>query len=1636
MFKKLLLSFFFVLIKFSAYQTKKYKRSTRGDRNNLKVNSLKSACIFFGTISNANAWKPIFVSVLFFAFSFVSAATRTSTAAGGTWANGSTWVGGVAPVAGDDVIIATTGVNTVTVGTATTIVNVTINTGATLNIANRTLTTRGFFVNNGTLKGTTGIIALTGNFTNSGNFTLTTGRLTIVSGNFINSGTFTFTGAGRLALGGDYSTSGTVTLNSGAVQFTGTANQTIQGFTTTGTVSMLKTGGIAMFTENVDGGGFTINGLGGTLDLGLGLTHTFSGTWTRTEGTLNCGSSILKIGLGVSGTGGIFIAGTGTLEYCRSGNQVAAALIYNNLIFSGSGTKSFATTPTVNGKLTLEGTATTTVSSTAVITYGPNATLEYNTTDARTVSTEEWITPFAASGGVVINSTLVLTLNGAKTFNNSVPLTVNSGGKLAMSDFLLTLNGDLINNGGSVTGTTGGVTITGTVSQNIGAFTTTGRVSMLKTAGIATFTGAVNGADLTINGAGGTLNLGAELLHTLSGDVTLTNGILNGGSSSLTINSTSAATWNGSGANFNAGTGTVNFGGIAQTIAASSTFNNLIFSNLGIKTLTGIPTIKGILSMEGTATVSAAPKYDPSATLQYNRSVSQVSGLEWLTPFTATGGVAILNSGIITASGAKTFSPVSPLSIAGGATLDNGGFTMSGGSLLSVADGGVLKVTSTSAFPDFISTALSVLSTVEYNGNIQTVATQSYGNLAISGTGNKTFPSATSIAGDLKISGLAVALFSSGFSSAQSLTFGTVLQTAGSWGGTGSEATNVDITRFGSSTIGILNVNVSCTEGTWLGSLSSSWNTAGNWCGGILPSSTTDVIITSASTNQPALGLNASVRNITISNGAVLTVSGTNTLSISGNWTNNGTFIPNNSTANFNGTKAQTINGTTVSTFSNFTNSNVLSTVTAAIRVTVNNKLEISNPSSVLDMSTFVLNGGETFSNSGSGKVITSNSSSTPIPANKTWNNTVIYNSATGGQTIVGGSYNGIPSLELKNSLGIQIAAGSISTANKLNIGGAGTPLFDMNGFDLTSNVLNISAENAILDMKNGSFSYSILDAMDGTIRFSGLSNGRAFPSGTVDYYGIGQTVAGGNYYNLLFSGVGGSYAIGNDINVSGSLKVVNGAVDVEDSVSLNLDNAATVVLPGTLTLKNNASLVQTTYTGPNTGNVNVIRNTSPIRLDDFTYWSSPTNGTQTLFDFSPKTQGDKFFDYNNDWANVTGSTTVFVPGIGYAIRSSEEILSSPAVANSFRFIGVPNNGTIDIPVTARVSDGVGERLIGNPYPSAIDADAFINANLLGTGTINKTITGTLYFWTHNHTLSGNDYLATDYATYNLFGGVGVSSGTGNLTDPSQYIASGQGFFVENDLAGKITFDNSMRIVANNTNFYRQKKTKSEEDNHRIWLKLQKNTGDLTGTLVGYGSNSTNGFDPGYDSYVYDENQAFSLYSFIGVTKMAIQSKALPFVDTDTIPFGYSINVNGNAIISIDKMDGLFSDDQNIYLEDKLLKVIHNLKEDPYGFSSEVGTFNERFVLRFTATTLATDNFEIDKSSILISKDKNELKIKSEIESINRITVFDLLGRKVFDKEAIDSNEFHTSNINLNKQTLVVKVTLADGQIISKKVIY
>ncbi len=337
----------------------------------------------------------------------------------------------------------------------------------------------------------------------------------------------------------------------------------------------------------------------GTLDIaGTITTGTTGSQFTFTgAGTMNIGGSFTSTPALTTFTGS-------TVNY-DGATQTARVATYYNLTISGSGVKTFVTTPTVNGILSMEGTATIT-STTGVVTYGPAATLQYNTASPRTATLEEWITPFAATGGVIIANTGLITANAAKVFNASVPLTINSGASLSTGNFQVTFGGNFINNGGTFTAGSSPIVIANTMAtQSIAGFTTTGLVSMTKTGGIATFTGNVNGAGLTINGSGGTLNLGTSLNHTFTGVVTLTAGTLNGGSSTLHENATSTTAWNGTGTVFSAGTGTVDFGGAAQTISATATtFNNLTMSGSGIKTIGGTVTVATDLTVGANTTLT------------------------------------------------------------------------------------------------------------------------------------------------------------------------------------------------------------------------------------------------------------------------------------------------------------------------------------------------------------------------------------------------------------------------------------------------------------------------------------------------------------------------------------------------------------------------------------------------------------------------------------------------------------------------------------------------------------------------------------------------------------------------------------------------------------------------------------------------------------------------------------------------------------------------------------------------------------------------------------------------------------------------------------------------------------------------
>ena len=519
---------------------------------------------------------------------------------------------------------------------------------------------------------------------------------------------------------------------------------------------------------------------------------------------------------------------------------------------------------------------------------------------------------------------------------------------------------------------------------------------------------------------------------------------------------------------------------------------------------------------------------------------------------------------------------------------------------------------------------------------------------------------------------------------------------------------------------------------------------------------------------------------------------------------------------------------------------------------------------------------------------------------------------------------------------------------------------------------------------------------------------------------------------------------LGCSCRITGSTKVV-----IKSGRTLKITNEVDVQPTATLTFENGASLVQIndTPTTPNTGNIKYQRETTPISNMDYTYWSSPV-AAQTLYNLSPNTLGDKFYSFDSgidNWKSESSATTMAV-GKGYIVRGPQNY-AAPLPPNIYlaNFIGVPHNGVKSTPIGVAGNSN----LLGNPYPSALDADSFLTAN-------SGVLEGTIYFWTHNTNIGKGvsnpgsgiyAYSSDDYASYNLTGGVGTQPATSsgpNTNTPSGKIASGQAFFTTSKAAGNAIFNNSMRvgvgsITGDNSQFFKNaSNTKSNTttiEKNRLWLNLYNDQDAFKQTLIGYVTGATNEFDSSFDGESYDSNEFLDFYSINEDKNLVIQGRALPFDVSDEVPLGYSSTIVGELKIAIGQVDGSL-ENSNVFLEDKLLKITHNLNESPYSFTTEKGVFNDRFIVSYANKTLAIKDFVDSKSGVLISNKNKEILIKSSDVLINKVFVYDFSGKQLYKKIKVEHHENKILHLGVPDQVLIVKVVLQNGKTVSKKILF
>lgn len=627
-----------------------------------------------------------------------------------------------------------------------------------------------------------------------------------------------------------------------------------------------------------------------------------------------------------------------------------------------------------------------------------------------------------------------------------------------------------------------------------------------------------------------------------------------------------------------------------------------------------------------------------------------------------------------------------------------------------------------------------------------------------------------------------------------------------------------------------------------------------------------------------------------------------------------------------------------------------------------------------------------------------------------------------------------------------------------------------LNGLPATGIITQTGAVNATYTISGGG-TQTITNLSGGTYSFTATISGGCVSAATANV--VINTPPGTNTWTGTWSNgtptaeqkviFNADYSSTTDVEAC-SCQVNNAKVVFNSGHTLKITYDLEVKPVGTLTFENNASLVQINDAAVNTGNIIYHRYTSAVKRYDFTYWSSPVEG-QILKNLSPNTLYDKYYSYNNGWQIIYNGAAPMTVGKGYIIRAPQTFsITMAAVDTNPTFIGKPNNGVYLVPVV-----GNQVQLLGNPYPSALDANAFLDAN-------SSILEGTIYFWTHNSppssavgTYPGNtaaiyNYTTNDYAAYNRTGGVATAAAITGGAEPNGKIASGQGFFAAAKATGNVVYRNSMRLnsstgaVLSNSQFFKLNTSKTAttnatattttaivaaEDKNRIWLNLTNSEGAFKQTLVGYMTGATNNYEGNFDGLTYDGNQYLDFYSVNQAVKYTIQGRALPFAKQDTVALGYKSTIAGQFQISIDHTDGILST-QSVFIEDKNLNVIYDLKKGPYTFTTEKGVFDNRFVLRYVDKNAIEEVVIPDKTDetvdlnnkLLVVVKQGVVTIKSLASLLQKVRIYDVRGKSIYLNHFINSEELVINNLNTSHQVLIVHIIMENGKKHVQKIVY
>jgi hypothetical protein len=504
---------------------------------------------------------------------------------------------------------------------------------------------------------------------------------------------------------------------------------------------------------------------------------------------------------------------------------------------------------------------------------------------------------------------------------------------------------------------------------------------------------------------------------------------------------------------------------------------------------------------------------------------------------------------------------------------------------------------------------------------------------------------------------------------------------------------------------------------------------------------------------------------------------------------------------------------------------------------------------------------------------------------------------------------------------------------------------------------------------------------------------------------------------------------------ITASQSVVCNNLTIEPSARVTIETGGTLTVGGTLTINS---------VGPsNSGSLVVngtLTATGPVTYNRYMPLGSAWHYVSTPVSLTTDPAGSfwAWDEVAGGWSS--GTVTRPVSGRGYTLQAygTSVAFTGSLVTSDFGITATspyanPFDGSdysLRTYATGRNSTtgygGGGWNLLGNPYTSALNVSAFIDANYNADWHLSKFDPNYVALYLYN----GSTY---QYVTKNEMGW--------NLTWPNgdylnaTHIQVGQGFFVlaMND---QVTFNFSRTMQGHNTNVALLKSAKVKYRWPGLQLKAKYGEVENLTTIV-FNDDMTAGLDPGYDVGLMSSGSDIEIYTaLVEDNGINFALQALPENGSvkNVIPVGLDFDKGGQVIFSADIEPFR---NYKFWLEDRLTGILTDLGSNAYTVNLPAKTYGTgRFFVYVAAgrSILPRTNVVSLLDIRIWASNNRQVNIQGSVSEKAICEVFDTWGHKIFETRLVDGdlNSFILSSSK--NGVYLVKVT--DGiKVVSQKVV-